>query len=170
MKSSKTVEKKPAKRLGPRLAAGAAITAIAITFVGGHEGLRLKAYKDPVGIPTICFGETKGVRMGDVKTREQCDALLIESLQAHAERMEACLKDPDALPDLTYVAFSSFAYNVGTGAFCKSTLAKRVNEGNLTAACDELLKWNKAGGKVLPGLTRRRQEERQMCREGLGLK
>ena len=146
-----------------RLRKGAAITAVVVAFVGGFEGLRTVAYRDPVGIPTVCFGETKGVKMGDRYTVAECKAMLTESLISHEAGMRKCMRNPDAVPDGAYGAFLSFTYNVGVGAFCKSTLNKRLNAGDIRGACGELTKWNRAGGIVLPGLTRRRAAERDMC-------
>ena len=150
-----------------RLKKGAAITGVIVTLVGGFEGLRTVAYRDPIGIPTICFGETKGVRMGQTATVEECRGMLTESLVEHERGMASCLRNPDTIPDKTYGAFLSFTYNVGTGAFCKSTLAKLANAGNLRGACDQLLRWTRAGGIVLPGLKKRRAAERELCLEGL---
>jgi lysozyme len=144
-----------------------ALAIVLVGTVGAYEGLRLKAYKDPVGIPTICFGETKGVQMGQVKTKAECDAMLVDSLVEHELGMVKCINDPAKLPDLTYGAFVSFTYNVGVGAFCKSTMLKKINAGDLVGACNELLKWTKAKGKELPGLVKRRQGEREMCLKGL---
>lgn len=138
--------------------------ALAITLVGGFEGLRLVAYRDPVGIPTACFGETKGIRMGMTFTRAECDKMLLDSLIEHETGMERCITVP--IKDETHVALLSFTYNVGVGAFCKSTLVKKLNAGDTKGACNELLRWNKAGGMTLPGLTRRRQEERALCLKG----
>jgi lysozyme len=148
-----------------RLKKGAAITAILITTVGAFEGLRLAAYRDPVGIPTICFGETKGVRMGQKKTRAECDAMLLNSLIEHEQGMMRCL--PAGLPDKVHGAMVSVTYNIGVGAFCKSSMSRLARAGDLRGACNALLKWDKAGGRRLPGLTRRRREERAMCLAGL---
>ena len=150
-----------------RLKKGAAITGVVVALVGGFEGLRTVAYKDPVGIPTICFGETKNVRMGMTATVEECKAMLTESLVEHERGMAKCLRDPDSIPDKTYGAFLSFTYNVGVGAFCKSTLARMANAGNLRGACDQLLRWTRAGGIKLPGLVKRREAERELCLAGL---
>lgn len=150
-----------------RLKQGAAITATLVVLVGGFEGLRLAAYRDPVEIPTVCFGETKGVIMGQKHSRAECDAMLVESLISHETGMAKCLPNGHKLSDATYGAFLSFTYNVGVGAFCKSTLARKVNAGDLRGACNELMKWDKAGGVRLPGLTRRRAEERALCLRGL---
>ena len=150
-----------------RLKKGAAITGVVVTLVGGFEGLRTVAYRDPVGIPTICFGETKNVRMGMTATVEECKGMLTESLVEHELGMAKCLRDPDSIPDKTYGAFVSFTYNVGVGAFCKSTLARKANAGDLASACNQLLFWTRAGGIKLPGLVKRREAERELCLEGL---
>jgi lysozyme len=150
-----------------RLKRGAAVTVVAIALVGGFEGLRTVAYRDPVGIPTVCFGETGGVHMGDHYTVAECKAMLGDRLVEMERGMAACLDHPDAIPNETYAAFLSFTYNVGTGAFCRSTLAHKANAGDLAGACDELLKWTRAGSVVLPGLVKRRQQERALCRKGL---
>jgi lysozyme len=152
-----------------RVTKGAAVAAIAISLISTEEGLRNYAYRDPVGIPTICFGETRNVHMGDFKTTDQCRAMLGVRLGDYSSGMDRCLKV--ATSDKTYAALLSFTYNVGVGAFCGSTLLKRANAGDLRGACDGLLAWNKArvaGVLVpLPGLTRRRQDERALCLEGL---
>jgi lysozyme len=151
-----------------RLKKAAALMALTIGVIGGHEGLRTKAYLDVVRIPTICFGETRGVKMGDVKTVAQCKEMLGNRLLEFEGEMRKCVRDVDALTDGQFVAFMSFQYNVGSGAFCRSTLVKRVNEGKFIAACNELLKWNRAGGMEWAGLTRRRKEERKLCMEDIG--
>lgn len=155
--------------ISPRKAAG--WLAIAMMIVPAYEGLRTVAYRDPVGIPTICYGETLGVRMGDRKTPDECKALLAERVQQFDREMQACVPGFDTLPGPTRAAIVSWAYNVGTTAACRSTLAARLREGNLTAACNELSKWvyaRRAGVRVkLPGLQRRREEERRLCLQGV---
>lgn len=154
--------------MGRKTRMTAAAGALAVTLIGGFEGLRLAAYPDPIGIPTICYGETKGVKLGDVKTKAECDTLLITSIRAHEMGMRRCLVDPDAIPIKSYVAFVSFAYNVGVGNFCKSTLARKVNAGDIVGACNELPRWTRAGGRVLRGLVNRRSAEQDLCLEGAG--
>ena len=148
-----------------RLKKSVALTGVCLSLVAGFEGLRTYAYRDAVGIPTICFGETRGVKMGDRKTTEQCRAMLGDRLLEFEQGMNACLKAQ--VPDGAYAAFLSFSYNVGTGAFCKSTLVRKANAGDLRGACNELMKWDKAAGIRLAGLTRRRVDERALCLEGL---
>lgn len=142
-----------------------------VASVGTFEGLRQVAYLDPVGIPTACFGETKGIKMGMKFTKAECEGMLTESLIEHEQGMVRCIKNPDIIPDKTYGAFLSFTYNLGVGAFCGSTMRKKIDAGNLAGACNELPKWNKAtlaGVRiVLPGLTTRRATEKSMCVEGL---
>jgi len=137
--------------------------AIATACVGAFEGLRTLAYRDPVGIPTVCFGETRGVVMGDRHTIEECKDMLGVSLIEFNAGVDSCIRAP--LSDTRRAAVVSFAYNVGVGALCNSTFARRLNAGD-PDACDELLKWTKAGGVTWPGLVRRRQDERKLCREG----
>lgn len=140
--------------------------ALAVGFVGGKEGVSTKAYKDIVGVPTLCFGETRGVKMGDTATMDECKAMLGDALVEFEGNMRACLTSPDKIPDKPYVAFLSLSYNIGSRAFCGSTVARKANAGDLIGACNAMLAWNKAGGRVIKGLTLRRQEERKMCLEG----
>jgi lysozyme len=151
-----------------RLQKSAAVAGMAAAVVGGFEGLRQTAYPDPAtkGPPwTVCYGETAGVRRGDHYSVAECKAMLVVSLGKYADAIERCVKAP--MPDTRYVALVSFAYNVGTGAACKSSVVRLINVGRTREGCDGLLKWNRAAGIVFPGLTRRRQQERALCLEGL---
>lgn len=142
----------------------AAWVAIATTCVAGFEGVRTVAYRDPVGIPTICFGETKGVKLGDRATMDECKGMLADSLEEANQGVTACIKTP--INDNQRAALVSFTYNVGTGALCKSTLAHKFNAGDAIGGCNELTKWVYAKGIKLPGLERRRVEERKLCMAG----
>lgn len=151
-----------------RLAKGGAVAALAVTLVGGFEGLRLVAYPDPAtrGHPwTICYGSTEGVMPGDRKSLEECKALFIKELDRFANGVERCITRP--MSDKTEVAFLSLAYNIGWGGFCKSSVARFYNAGDGQAACDAMLRFNRAAGVVFPGLTKRRVKERRLCMEGL---
>lgn len=155
------------KKLGALTAAGVLLCGLVATY----EGLRTKAYLDPVGIPTICYGETYGVRLGQIKTRQECDEMLLGSLAKHEAGMRKCMDDPDGLAIEPYIAFLDFSYNVGVGAFCQSTLLRYLNHGDIEDACKELLKWTKAkvAGKMitLNGLVKRRQAEYELCMKGV---
>lgn len=151
-----------------RLKKGSAAAAMAVALVGSLEGLRQHAYPDPAtgGQPwTICYGSTNGVKPGDYRTVAQCKALLSLELQTYAKGIDGCVKVP--LPDPRFVALTSFAYNVGIKAACGSSAIRLINQGKTAEGCEALLKWNRAAGIVFPGLTRRRQKERQFCLEGL---
>ncbi|MBY5867080.1 lysozyme [Rhizobium leguminosarum] len=151
-----------------RLQKGSAAAAMAVALVGSFEGLRQNAYPDPAtqGKPwTICYGSTNGVKPGDRKTVEQCKALLALELKTYAGGIESCVRV--ALPDARFVALTSFAYNVGVKAACGSSAIRLINQGRTAEGCEALLKWNRAAGIVFPGLTRRRQKERQFCLEGI---
>lgn len=147
-----------------RLKKGGAAAAMAVALVGGFEGLRQNAYPDPAtgGKPwTVCYGETKDVRKGDYHTIAECKAMLVDSLQDYADGIEKCVHVP--MPDARFVALTSFAYNVGIGAACGSSVIKLINAGQVQLGCDALMKWNKAAGITFPGLTRRRAKERELC-------
>lgn len=144
---------------------GAAAALIVAPFVSGWESggkPRLVAYRDIVGVWTICDGETEGVKPGMRETLEGCAARNEAALIRHAEPVLACtprLRDhPHQL-----AAAVSLAYNIGTGAYCRSTVDRRFDAGQWRAACDAFLMWNKAGGKVVNGLDRRRRAERDLC-------
>lgn len=146
-----------------RLKKGGAGLAAAIALIGTWEGVRTVAYRDIVGVPTVCFGETRGVKMGDRYTMEECRAMLGDGIVEFEAGMRKCLAKPDAVPEKAYVAFLSLSYNIGTGAFCKSTVARRANAGDVKGACDAILAFNKAGGRVVQGLVNRRADERRIC-------
>lgn len=147
-----------------RLAKGTAAGAFLILLVGGFEGLSLVAYKDPVGILTVCYGETAGVRPGDRHTLAECKDMLAGSLKKYIVGVSECVKV--YLPDKRYAALVSFAYNLGVYTACRSSVVRLINEGKTRQGCDALLKYNRAGGIPWSGLTRRRQQERALCLEG----
>lgn len=150
--------RKPATR---RTKVAAGTLAVVIPFVALYEGLRNVAYRDPVGIPTICFGHTENVRMGDYRTTEECKAMLIPELEKANYAVSNCLHDP--ISDRQRAGFVSLVYNAGPKAVCGSTLQRRWNSGDRRGACDAILMWKYAKGVELPGLVRRRKEERELC-------
>lgn len=144
---------------------GAAALAAAAAFISPHEGLRQEPYYDPVGILTVCYGHTgSDVKKGVRYSEEQCQRILRNDIERHAEALN-CIKT--SLTEHQKVAFVSFAFNVGSSKFCKSTLVKKANAGDMKGACKELDRWvygNKNGKMVkLPGLVKRRAQERQVC-------
>lgn len=131
-----------------------------LELIKSFEGLRLEAYQDPVGIWTIGYGTIRGVRPGMRITKEEAERLLMEEIAEKCSgieklvRVETTQNQRDAL--------ISFSYNCGAPALKGSTLLKLLNQGDYKAAADQFLVWNKAKGKVLKGLTRRRQAEREL--------
>lgn len=130
-----------------------------INLIKRFEGLRLEAYRDSVGIPTIGYGHTHGVKMGDVITGAQADAFLREDLQVAELTINTNVKVK--LTQSQFDALASFVFNLGSGNFVKSTLLKKLNTGDYAGAADEFGKWVNAGGKKLPGLVKRRAAERE---------
>lgn len=142
-----------------------AVMTIGLPFTAHHEGTELKAYLDPVGVWTICNGETLNVQPGMTKTEEECKEMLETRLGWFAYRVDLAIDQP--MKPETHAALASFAYNVGMGNFERSTLRKLYNNGDYIAACNELPKWKYAGGKVFNGLIKRRAEERKLCITGV---
>lgn len=139
--------------------------ALAVPVVAFYEGNSLRAYRDPIGIPTICYGSTAGVRMGQIRTQAECDALLAAELGEAIAAVDRLSKQP--LPDTRRAALGSFVYNVGAGAFERSSLLRKLNAGDAAGACAELSRWVYAGGQRLNGLVKRRAAERELCEAGL---
>lgn len=134
-------------------------------LVTKFEGRSLVAYLDPVGIPTICEGVTRGVRLGQTKTPAQCDALLQAELSIAMAGVDRNVTA--RLPETRRAALASFVYNVGEPQFKASTLLRKLNAGDARGACAELSRWVYAKGKKLAGLVNRRAAERELCEAGL---
>lgn len=141
--------------------ASLALSATALVGIAGFESYQAVAYKDAVGIPTIGYGETKGVKMGQKTTPDRALVQLLSSANNHADDIRQCIKVP--LYQHEFDAYVSLAYNIGAKNFCGSTLVRRLNAGDYTGSCREIKRWNKAGGKTLAGLTKRREQEYRMC-------
>lgn len=150
-----------------RIAIGATAGAISIAtaIVSFYEGYEPTAYRDPVGIPTICYGHTETARMGQTLSQADCTALLQDDLGAAFDAVDR--RAQVELPPPTRAALASFVYNVGEGNFARSTLLRKLNTGDLSGACHELSRWVYAKGKRLNGLVNRRATEREVCLAGL---
>jgi lysozyme len=135
--------------------------AVSAGFIGYFEGRNLFAYLDPVGIPTICEGITRGVTLGEKRTPEQCDAALAVEVRRAANIVARNVTVP--LSENRYAALISFVYNVGEGNFARSTLLRKLNAGDGVGACNEMTKWVYAKGRKLNGLVKRRETERALC-------
>ena len=134
-----------------------------LALIQQFEGLRLKAYSDSAGVPTIGYGSTRGVRMGDEITEAQAIELLAADVDRHADGVRRAVNV--SLNQNQFDALVSFTFNVGVGALQRSTLLRKLNAGDYTAAANELMRWVYAGGQELRGLVRRREAERQLFME-----
>lgn len=143
--------------------AALALSASALVGMAVHEAFRPTAYlPTPNDVPTIGFGTTGGVQMGDKITVERALVRLLADADKFQAALKTCIGDVP-LYQHEWDAYVSWAYNVGTGAACRSTLVRRLQAGDYAGACAELLRWNKQAGQVLRGLTLRRQDEYRKC-------
>jgi len=132
---------------------------ILMKLIKESEGCKLKAYKCPAGIWTIGYGQTKGIKEGMIWTQQQADEDLIKTA---LEVLNQAIKSSPILATANMekqAAIADFVYNLGIGNYNSSTLKKYVDKENWASAYTEIKKWNKAGGKVLKGLTIRREKE-----------
>ena len=146
-----------------RVAVGAlTLSAAGLVGIAVHEGYRPVAYRPVRGdVPTIGFGTTEGVRMGDSIDPVQALVRKLDDVQRFEGALRTCVKVP--LHQHEYDAFLSLAYNIGSGAFCGSTLVRLLNDRRYREACDQILRWDKFQGRPLRGLTLRRQAEHRQC-------
>jgi lysozyme len=133
------------------------INAAGLSLVKGFESLRLTAYRDTGGVPTIGWGHTKGVRLGQVITEAQASDFLMDDLEEAESAIIRFVSVP--LNDNQFAALVSFAFNCGTDAFRKSTLCKKLNAGDYAAVPGQLALWVNDNGEKLNGLVRRRKAE-----------
>ncbi|MFZ5201594.1 lysozyme [Enterobacter kobei] len=136
-----------------------------IALIKQFEGCKLTAYQDSVGVWTIGYGWTqpvdgKPIRAGMTIKQETAERLLKTGLVSYESDVSRLVKV--GLTQWQFDALVSFTYNLGARSLSTSTLLRKLNAGDYAGASDEFLRWNKAGGKVLNGLTRRREAERAL--------
>ncbi len=136
-----------------------------IALIKQFEGCKLTAYQDSVGVWTIGYGWTqpvdgKPIRAGMTIKQETAERLLKTGLVSYESDVSRLVKV--GLNQDQFDALVSFTYNLGARSLSTSTLLRKLNAGDYAGAADEFLRWNKAGGKVLNGLTRRREAERAL--------
>lgn len=145
--------------------AGGGAMAIATVFLGGKDGVEgrvYEPYKDVAGVWTVCDGHTgTDIIKGRKYTDRECDRLMWNDLKPVKKTVDSLVKVP--LGEYPRAALYSFTYNVGTSAFSKSTLLKKLNAGDQEGACEELRRWVYAGGMKWRGLMNRRDMERSLC-------
>lgn len=148
------------------LAASILYTTIPKEESGGK--VYLNAYRDIVGVWTICDGDTTNVRPGMVETKAGCQARLEKQLIAHAAPVLKCVPGLKAKGrEYTLAASVSLAYNIGTAGFCRSTAAKHFNAGRWRQGCNAFAGWSNAGGRKVQGLVNRRNREIAICLKGV---
>lgn len=142
--------------------AGIFLSAVALVGLVTHEGYSDTAIIPvPGDVPTIGFGTTDGVRPGDTITPPKALARALTDIQKFEGALKKCVTVP--LAQHEYDAYISLSYNIGSGAFCGSSLVKKLNVGDYKGACEGILAWDKFKGRPLRGLTTRRQEEYLLC-------
>lgn len=138
------------------------LSASALVGIAVHEGYRGEAYIPVKGDrPTLGFGTTEGVKPGDRIEPVQALVRKLQDVQRFEGALKQCVRVP--LHQHEYDALLSLAYNIGPGAFCGSTLVRRLNAGDYAGACAEILRWDRFRGEPLRGLTLRRQAENRQC-------
>lgn len=154
------------------LIASLVLSAAGLVGIAVNEGYSDKAYPDPVlgtKVPTIGFGTTGGVHMGDTTTPVKALQRKLSDIQSFEGALKQCVTAP--LHQYEYDAYIDFAYNIGPTAFCKSTLVKKLNALDYQGACDAILQWrwvgttdcSLPGNKTCSGLWARRQQTRKQC-------
>lgn len=153
-------------------AAGAAVAA---ALIMPSEGLRLSAYRDPIGIVTDCWGHTATAQLGKTNTEAECIEKLRADMQSHWSGISKCAPGLSSAPPRVQGAVLSFAYNVGVAKACGSTLVRKADRGDFVGSCAEFTRWVWMGpyNCTLPehqkrcgGLPKRRVLERAACEGG----
>ena len=136
------------------------ISQTGISFIKKWEGCRLKAYQCSAHVWTIGWGHTAGVKPGMVIDQSKADSLFLVDIKQYEQAVTQYVQVP--LNQNQYDALVSFCYNVGIGAFQKSTLLRVLNQQNYDEAANQFLRWTRAGNKVIQGLVNRRTDEKEL--------
>lgn len=149
-----------------KVAAGGVVIALAsmamVNTIRHDEGREYQPYRDIVGVWTVCDGITgSDVVNGKTYTDAECNALTIKHIEKHGSQLLDCIHV--RVTQGMYEALAGWAYNVGVGAACKSTAIRLINQGQYEAGCRQLMRWNRAGGQEVRGLTLRREREMNAC-------
>jgi len=142
--------------------AALSVSGVALIGLLVAEGYRDTAYTPVAGdVPTIGFGTTEGVKLGDKITVPQALNRAVRDVQKFEGAIKRCVQVP--LYQHEYDAYTSLTYNIGEGAFCRSTLVRLLNQSKYPEACAQILRWDRFQGKPLRGLTIRREKEYAQC-------
>lgn len=135
-------------------------------IIGNAEGCRREPYKCPADVLTVGIGSTEYSGLPIEPKRIYTDLEIAERWKNDIQVAEKCVNqygNGRNLPQFVFDAATSITFNVGCGAMRKSTMFKYLNAGKYVQACNELSRWTRAGGRVLPGLVSRREKEKQLC-------
>jgi lysozyme len=139
------------------------LSAAALIGIAAHEGYRSEAYIPvPGDRPTLGFGDAQGVKPGQKTDPVRAIIRLGGQVNTFEQQMKACVGSVPMFQH-EWDAYVSLTFNIGSDAFCKSTLVRKLKVGDYKGACDQILRWDKFKGKPLAGLTKRRQEEHKKC-------
>jgi len=134
-------------------------------IVKHFEDCKLEAYLCPAGVPTIGWGHTKGVKLGDKITQDKADSLFEQDYHEAEQQVQEVVTA--FLSDQQLGALTSFVFNLGIGQLKVSTLLKKLNQNDYKGAAEEFRKWIYSKGKILPGLVKRREMERMVFLDGM---
>jgi len=130
------------------------------TLIKKFEGCKLEAYLDAVDVPTIAYGRTKDVKIGDICTQQQAEDWLEEELVEYEGYVNEAVKVELTQPQ--FDSLVSWTYNLGPSNLNRSSMLRVLNTSDYDNVPEQIMRWNKAGGRVLPGLVRRREAEAEM--------
>lgn len=156
------------------IAAGADVTeaqiiATALPEIKSHEAVRLVAYLDAIGVPTICAGTTRGVRLGHTIGAAECDRLIVSEAVEYWRGVSRAMTRETLAQRITArrgAAWTDLTINIGIGAASKSTAMRRLNRGDVRGSCAAMTWFNKAGGVIFAGLVVRRGDNYALCMVG----
>ena len=131
-----------------------------ISLIKKFEGCELRAYLDAVDVPTIAYGRTKDVKIGDICTQQQAEDWLEEELVEYAGYVNEAVKVELTQPQ--FDSLVSWTYNLGPSNLNRSSMLRVLNTSDYDNVPEQIMRWNKAGGRVLAGLVRRREAEAEM--------
>ena len=131
-----------------------------ISLIKKFEGCKLEAYLDAVDVPTIAYGRTKDVKIGDICTQQQAEDWLEEELVEYEGYVNEAVKVELTQPQ--FDSLVSWTYNLGPSNLNRSSMLRVLNTSDYDNVPEQIMRWNKAGGRVLPGLVRRREAEAEM--------
>jgi len=131
-----------------------------VSLLKKFEGCKLRTYLDAVDVPTIAYGRTKDVKIGDICTQQQAEDWLEEELVEYEGYVEKAVTVP--LEQNQFDALVSWTYNLGPSNLTRSSMLRVLNASDYDNVPEQIMRWNKAGGRVLAGLVRRREAEAEM--------